>query len=395
MSRNRTNSPPASPYDNLALAGHAAAIHHLGRQAVKNVIEIGRRLTECKEIVRKLGGSWGDWLEHEFNWSDQQARRFIHVFEHKSELNKLLNSDFPVSALYLLAAPSTPKEARTEVIERAQAGETVPVAEVKRTIERTKGRVQPSHRTTGAPTKPESSASPTAHFEVGAELKDLIATKTPGWTGATVGTQAEVDAAIERLRNDGAPEHWLIVAPREPVVVNHRVIQWVLLTAPAPPVRAHIVWAFSLCDAANKARCPIWVSERLTGKSHPQQAGMTWPRELPIPQQVPGDDIGADSRTEAERLRARIEELQAQVRQRDIKITGLESEIEEAKTTAKPAPESKSASRCSICHEKKRAVLRPVFICDNCIDIHEIREAAPPADDGLDIPECLRRSPAS
>ena len=91
-------------------------------------------------------------------------------------------------------------------------------------------------------------------------------------------------------------------------------------------------------------------------------------------------------------MRARIEELQAQVRQRDIKITGLESEIEEAKTTAKPAPESKSASRCSICHEKKRAVLRPVFICDNCVDIYEVREAAPLPDDGLDIPEYLRRS---
>jgi len=40
-------------------------------------------------------------------------------------------------------------------------------------------------------------------------------------------------------------------------------------------------------------------------------------------------DIGADSCREAERLRVRVEELQAQVRQRDIKITGLESEIEQ------------------------------------------------------------------
>jgi hypothetical protein len=39
-------------------------------------------------------------------------------------------------------------------------------------------------------------------------------------------------------------------------------------------------------------------------------------------------DIGADSRHEAERLRARVEELQAQVRQRDSKITGLEIKIE-------------------------------------------------------------------
>jgi len=35
-------------------------------------------------------------------------------------------------------------------------------------------------------------------------------------------------------------------------------------------------------------------------------------------------------------------------------------------------------------------VLRPVFICDNCVDIYEVREAAPP-DDGR---ESLRREPA-
>lgn len=134
-----------------------------------------------------------------------------------------------------------------------------------------------------ATVKPNSSTP--AHFEVGAELKDLI-TKAPGWTGATVGTQAEADAAIERLRDDGALGHWLIVAPREPVVVDYAVIRWVLLTAPAPPVVTHIEWAFSLCSAAKKARCPIWVSERLTGRSHPQRPGMNWPRELPVPQQV-------------------------------------------------------------------------------------------------------------
>jgi hypothetical protein len=34
-------------------------------------------------------------------------------------------------------------------------------------------------------------------------------------------------------------------------------------------------------------------------------------------------------------------------------------------------------------------VLRPVFICDGCVDIFDVREAAPP-DDGLDIPESPR-----
>jgi hypothetical protein len=44
-----------------------------------------------------------------------------------------------VSNAKLLAAPSTPDEARTEVIERMQAGESVPVEEIKRTIDAAKG----------------------------------------------------------------------------------------------------------------------------------------------------------------------------------------------------------------------------------------------------------------
>jgi ribosomal protein S14 len=104
------------------------------------------------------------------------------------------------------------------------------------------------------------------------------------------------------------------------------------------------------------------------------------------------NDIGSASTSEAERLRARNEELENEKLRLEIENTGLRSEIEEAKAAAKPAPNSKTASRCSICHEKKRAVLRPVFICDNCVDIYEVREAAPLPDDGLDIPECLRRS---
>src|SRR5262245_58694432 len=94
------------------LAEHAAAIRALGKQTVENIVEIGYLLTEAKAETKKLGGSWGNWLEAEFKWSDQQARRFIHVFERKSQLNKLLSADLPVSALYLLAAPSTPTEAR-------------------------------------------------------------------------------------------------------------------------------------------------------------------------------------------------------------------------------------------------------------------------------------------
>jgi hypothetical protein len=42
--------------------------------------------------------------------------------------------DVPVSGLYLLAAPSTPEEARDEVIARAESGEVLSVTDVQRRI---------------------------------------------------------------------------------------------------------------------------------------------------------------------------------------------------------------------------------------------------------------------
>jgi uncharacterized protein UPF0137/DUF3102 family protein len=309
------------------------------------ILQIAERLAEAREIFRyqRDEGGFAGWVETHLNFSRSTAYNLLSIYERFGGEGIQYLDTFPASILYLLAAPSTPKEAVDEIVHRAQTGESVPVAEVKRTIERTKGRVQPTKKT-GREVYPKEppTASTAMTFEVAAELKDLI-TKAPGWTGATVGTQAEVNVAIERLRDDDAPGHWLIVAPRERLVVDYRVIQWLLLTAPPPPAVARIEWAFALCDAAEQARCPAWVSERLTGKSHPQRPGMTWPRALPIPQQAPADDIGADSRAENERLRARVEELQAQVRQRDIKIDGLEranralrAENEELRTRLPP-----------------------------------------------------------
>jgi ParB-like chromosome segregation protein Spo0J len=156
-----------------------------------------------------------------------------------------------------------------------------------------KGRKQPARHTVEQPTgsrrqltskeiKEQWETRSPDDFEVGGELKDLIAQKAAGWTGAIVGTQAEVNAAEKRLRDDGADGHWLVLALREDlVVVDHRVIQWLLFTQPAPPMIVHVDWTFRLIAAANKARCPMWFSERLIGKSRPQCAGMTWPRELP------------------------------------------------------------------------------------------------------------------
>ena len=58
-----------------------------------------------------------------------------------------------VSSLYLIAAPTTPPEARDEVIRRAEAGEAVPRAEVKRVVQEAKAKLQPKDQRR-APSQP-------------------------------------------------------------------------------------------------------------------------------------------------------------------------------------------------------------------------------------------------
>jgi hypothetical protein len=139
------------------LSKHATAIRALGKQTVDNVIEIGRRLTEAK---RMLGhGSWLPWLKHEFGWTDQTARNFmlLHEFAGKPEFKKFLNLNLPVSTLYLLAAPSTPDLAKSEIIDRTAAGETPSGNEVKRVIEKHKRKAhQPQAKKAKPKAKPKT-----------------------------------------------------------------------------------------------------------------------------------------------------------------------------------------------------------------------------------------------
>src|SRR5262245_30919872 len=132
-----STSPPAQ---DQALAEHAAAIRALGKQTAQNVIEIGRRLTDAKQIIGH--GGWLPWLDREFKWSDRTALNFIRVYEMAAKSETVSDLKLPMRALYLLAAPSTPEPARAEVIERTEAGEELPATEVKRVVEKHKGRKQ-------------------------------------------------------------------------------------------------------------------------------------------------------------------------------------------------------------------------------------------------------------
>jgi Protein of unknown function (DUF3102) len=147
--------PPAGTAA-AVLTDHANEIRRLGKRAAADVIEIGRRLTVCKKEKLVAHGQWSKWLEKEFGWSDETALRFMRVYDLTTQENfnyhKLRDLGLPVSALYLIAAPSTPDEARDEISARAEAGEKMSVSEVKDTIAGAKGRKQ-------AP-KPEADEAP-------------------------------------------------------------------------------------------------------------------------------------------------------------------------------------------------------------------------------------------
>lgn len=115
-------------------------IKGLMRRAAEAIVDIGLKLIEVKG---RLGhGRFLPWLEMEFQWSYPSAARFMQVGERFGEQSSQIDN-FAPSALYLLAAPSTPDTARAEAI-AISAVEPVTYTKAKEIVER--------HRTTEAGT---------------------------------------------------------------------------------------------------------------------------------------------------------------------------------------------------------------------------------------------------
>lgn len=111
----------------------ASEIKERVRKSREDILAIGERLIEVKE---RLGhGSFGEWLQAEFEWTVRTAQGFMNVAEaFKSEI--ISHLDVVPTALYTLAAPSVPEEARTEAIDRASNGQHIGTREAKEIIER-------------------------------------------------------------------------------------------------------------------------------------------------------------------------------------------------------------------------------------------------------------------
>jgi Protein of unknown function (DUF3102) len=363
-----TTTPTTTiPTDHPVLAEHAAAIRQLGKRVVADVIEIGHRLTDAKRICGH--GNWLAWLKREFGWSTDTAERFIQVHALADQIPQLAEFNLPMSGLYLLAAASTPTEARDEIIERAQVGEPVSVVTIKQTIDTTKGCQQSTK-------KPKSSNVEPINAERAArELKrrktlfapDNVIKAVRKSVGEII---ARVDLALNEPISDADRVRLLhavhrttthlaeVFAPEKPADIGADSTG-----EPSSP-NLDLIAKYEEIDREHGRAKALAIMAGVPMREAIDATRDTAARLIdtalnPNRPSSPRDDIGPDSSGEIARLRARVDELEAELRQRDLTIAGLHrriAELEQALAAAKASP------------------------------------APPPNDDRLDIPACLRRA---
>jgi Protein of unknown function (DUF3102) len=111
----------------------AGRIRAHGRIASESIVAIGAELVKVKAAIGH--GHYLPWLEAEFGWGERTAQRFVAVHECFGKSDTVADLEqIDVSALYLLAAPSTPEPVREEALEKAAAGERITQAGVQQMI---------------------------------------------------------------------------------------------------------------------------------------------------------------------------------------------------------------------------------------------------------------------
>ena len=104
------------------------------------------------------------------------------------------------------------------------------------------------------------------------------------------------------------------------------------------------------------------------------------------------DDIGPASNDEITRKDARIEELQADKRRLEIENMGLRSEVEETKAVCKPEGEGEGSELGNLLRAWDRASPGAREKFKARVGLVAVEPPVKVMDDGLDIPECLRRA---
>ncbi len=106
------------------------------RRTAQDIWEVGQKLIEVR--LQLQHGQFEGWLSAEFGWSRRTAYNFINVYEAFSESANFAQLDIATSALYKLAAPSTPKSIRQHFLDKAQQGDKITHKEISQALRETK-----------------------------------------------------------------------------------------------------------------------------------------------------------------------------------------------------------------------------------------------------------------
>jgi DUF3102 family protein len=122
----------AAPVDRDAeLAMLVARIKASRKRHIEAVHDIGAALLRAKELLGH--GNFLPWLQAEFRWSERTANNYMSIARFFK--GKTANfADLDIGAAAALAAKSTPAEVRDELLERAEAGESITREEIKERI---------------------------------------------------------------------------------------------------------------------------------------------------------------------------------------------------------------------------------------------------------------------
>jgi len=120
--------------DDEFLAQAEGRIRGYGKLVVAGIVEIGRELVGVKQ---RLPRRYEAFVRERLGWSTQHAWNLTNVFEMFQSLNfgDLVGLTIDASSLYLLAAPSTPKEVRDTALKQATTPDGISREQVAKLIE--------------------------------------------------------------------------------------------------------------------------------------------------------------------------------------------------------------------------------------------------------------------
>ena len=105
------------------------------RRCALDIYQIGYDLCLIKQQLQH--GQFRAWLKAEFDWSVSAANKFMHVSQ-RFQPEELETVEISPSALYVLAAPSTPNEVRNHALAQAKQGKTITFSFAKQLIKEDK-----------------------------------------------------------------------------------------------------------------------------------------------------------------------------------------------------------------------------------------------------------------